>query len=257
MSAKPSTLDIIALGGVPMVAPGDDLSQVIVDALAASGEQLRNGDVLVLAQKIVSKAEGRIISLSSITPSARAFELGARCDKDPRLVELILSEAKEVMRVRKGVLIVRHRLGLVLANGGIDQSNIDQQGEPLALLLPEDPDGSCSRIRAHLRARTGVDVPVVMIDSLGRAWRSGTTGTAIGVSGMAALLDLRGAPDLHGRPLQTSELGLADEVAAAASLAMGQADEGRPVVLMRGLSYPRREGRAAELVRPLELDLFH
>lgn len=256
MKAKNTTLDIVALGGVPMVRPGDDLPQIIIDALAASGERLADGDIIVLAQKIVSKAEGRTVPLSSVIPSPRAIEIAAQCDKDPRLVELILSEADEVMRVRKGVLIVRHRLGLVLANAGIDQSNVDQQDEAHALMLPVNPDGSCQKIRAALRERTGVDAAVIIIDSLGRAWRTGTVGLAIGVSGMAGLLDLRGAPDLHGRALETSELGLADEVAAAASLAMGQANEGRPIVLMRGVPYARREGSAAELVRPLEMDLF-
>jgi coenzyme F420-0:L-glutamate ligase/coenzyme F420-1:gamma-L-glutamate ligase len=189
-------------------------------------------------------------------PSPRAIELAPQCAKDPRLVELILSEASEVMRVRPGVLIVRHRLGLVLANAGIDQSNIDHGAGPHALLLPVDPDESCRRIRAGLRDQTGADVAVLIIDSLGRAWRQGTTGTAIGVSGMTALLDLRGKPDLYERKLETSELGLADEVAAAASLMMGQANEGTPVVLVRGLRYPRAEGSAADLVRPRHMDLF-
>jgi coenzyme F420-0:L-glutamate ligase/coenzyme F420-1:gamma-L-glutamate ligase len=210
----------------------------------------------VLAQKIVSKAEGRSVPLADVTPSAAALELAPQCDKDPRLVELILSEAQAVMRVRKGVLIVRHRLGLVLANAGIDQSNVDQSGGPVALLLPIDPDASAAALRAVLSAQTGVDIAVLIIDSLGRAWRTGTTGVAIGVSGIAGLLDLRGAPDIHGRRLETSELGLADELAAAASLAMGQANEGRPIVLIRGVTQGRREGSAAELIRPAAIDLF-
>lgn len=252
----PATLSIVALGGVPLVAPGDDLAGAVLAAFARSGEAPRAGDVIVLAQKIVSKAEGRAVPLATVTPGPEALELAPRCDKDPRLVELILAEASEVMRVRRGVLIVRHRLGLVLANAGIDQSNIDQAGGPVALLLPADPDASAARIRADIRARSGIDLAVVIIDSLGRAWRNGTCGIAIGASGIAGLLDLRGAPDLHGRKLETSELGLADEIAAAASLAMGQADEGRPIVLMRGVHHGRREGNAAELVRPKALDLF-
>ncbi|WP_336962671.1 coenzyme F420-0:L-glutamate ligase [Sphingobium aquiterrae] len=256
MTATPAAITLVALGGVPMIAPGDDLASAILEALAHSGEALRDGDIVVLAQKIVSKAEGRAVPLASVTPSAEALELAPRCDKDPRLVHLILSEAQSVMRVRRGVLIVRHRLGLVLANAGIDQSNVDQGEGPVALLLPVDPDASCAHIRAALRARTGVDVAILIIDSLGRAWRIGTSGIAIGVSGMAGLLDLRGAPDLHGRRLETSELGLADEVAAAASLAMGQADEGRPVVLVRGVTQGRREGSAAELIRDPAMDLF-
>lgn len=260
MTAAPAAVTLAALGGVPLVAQGDDLAAIILDALAHAGEAPRDGDIIVLAQKVVSKAEGRAVPLAGVMPSSAAIELAAQCDKDPRLVELVLSETDKVMRVRKGVLIVRHRLGIVLANAGIDQSNIDQgkgdEGDGVALLLPIDPDASAARVRRDIAERTGADIAVVIIDSLGRAWRKGTCGIAIGVSGMAGLLDLRGRPDLHGRPLQTSELGLADEVAAAASLVMGQGDEGRPVVLMRGVTLGRRDGSAAELVREPELDLF-
>jgi coenzyme F420-0:L-glutamate ligase/coenzyme F420-1:gamma-L-glutamate ligase len=260
MTAASASLTLLAIGGMTMVAPGDDLPALMLDALAVSGETLHDGDVVVLAQKIVSKAEGRLVRLSDVTPSPEAIELAPRCAKDPRLVELVLSEATAVMRVRPGVLIVRHRLGLVLANAGIDQSNVDQADGGAALLLPIDPDGTSARLRDALRARTGRDVAVLIIDSLGRAWRMGTTGTAIGVAGIAGLLDLRGMPDLHGRKLETSELGLADEIAAAASLAMGQGDEGRPVVIVRGLNPgspdARRDGSAAELIRPAHMDLF-
>ncbi|WP_068094371.1 coenzyme F420-0:L-glutamate ligase [Novosphingobium rosa] len=255
MGAAP-VLSLHALSGVPLVAAGDDLAAIVLGALRADGHDLRDGDVIALAQKIVSKAEGRAVPLAEVKPSFAAQDLAARCDKDARLVELILSESERVMRVRRGVLIVRHRLGFVLANAGIDQSNVDQGDEPVALLLPADPDGSAAVLRAALKAATGADVAVVIIDSFGRAWRNGTCGVAIGCAGMPGLLDLRGAPDLYGRALQTSELGLADEVAAAASLAMGQAAEGAPVVLLRGVGYARREGKAAELVRPLEMDLF-
>jgi coenzyme F420-0:L-glutamate ligase/coenzyme F420-1:gamma-L-glutamate ligase len=248
-------LSIHALCGVPLVEPGADLAGIVAEALAASAVTPQAGDVLVLAQKIVSKAEGRQVRLDGVTPSSRALDLAGQCGKDPRLVELILSEAEEVMRVRPGVLIVRHRLGLVLANAGIDQSNIDHAGGQAALLLPVDPDASAAALRAGLRARTGVDMAVLIIDSLGRAWRQGTTGTAIGASGLPTLLDLRGRPDLYGRRLETSELGLADEVAAAASLVMGQAGEGTPVALVRGLALPG-DGCAADLVRPRATDLF-
>ncbi|MBK5263724.1 MAG: coenzyme F420-0:L-glutamate ligase [Alphaproteobacteria bacterium] len=256
MATQSAALSLVALGGVPMVVPGANLADTVINALVASTETLRDGDIVVLAQKIVSKAEGRAVPLADITPSPAALDLASQCDKDPRLVELILSESQAVMRVRPGVLIVRHRLGLVLANAGIDQSNIDQSGGPVALLLPRDPDESCLQLRAALHERTGIDAAVLIIDSFGRAWRNGTTGTAIGVSGMAGLLDLRGAPDLHGRRLETSELGLADEVAAAASLIMGQGNEGRPIVLVRGLSHDRRDGSAGELIRAPQLDLF-
>ena len=171
-------------------------------------------------------------------------------------MQLILSESSEVLRVRKGAIIVRHNIGIVLANAGIDQSNVGEPGQNVALLLPVDPDASARRIRAALNERTGANVGVLIIDSLGRAWRNGTIGTAIGVAGMPGLLDLRGRPDLHGRRLETTELGFADEVAAAASLMMGQADEGRPVVVVRGLALARREGHAADLIRPKHMDLF-
>lgn len=254
--AQSIELSLLALGGLPVVAAGDDLAVLIHDSLQAERITLQANDVIVLAQKIVSKAEGRTVLLSDVQPSARARELAQQCDKDPRLVELILSESQEVMRVRPGVIVVRHRLGLVLANAGIDQSNIRHHGEGAALLLPEDPDLSCHRLRTALHERTGVAPAVLIIDSLGRAWRNGTVGIAIGAAGLPGCLDLRGRKDLFGRRLETSELGFADEAAAAASLLMGQADEGRPVVLLRGLQLARRDGSAAELIRPRHLDLF-
>lgn len=242
------------LPGIPPVVAGDDLADIALAGLDRSDDRLCEGDVLVFAQKIVSKAEGRTADLATVVPSARAIDLAEKTLKDPRLVELILSESSEVLRHRPGVLIVLHRLGLILANAGIDRSNV--AGAERALLLPVDPDASAARIRADLRTKTGVDVPVLIIDSIGRAWRLGTVGTAIGVSGMAALLDLRGQLDLHGRPLETTEIGLADELAAAASLIMGQAAEGTPIVLARGVPYFRRDGRATELLRPKDKDLF-
>jgi len=253
MKATPA-LHLIALTGMPTVAAGDHLADLLADALTHTGVQPMPGDVLVIAQKIISKAEGRMVRLDTVTASARARELAAQAHKDPRLVELILSEASEVMRVRPGVIIVRHRLGLVLANAGIDQSNLGI--DAAALLLPRDPDASCAALRARLYERTGCELAVVIIDSIGRAWRNGTIGTAIGVSGLPALIDLRGRADLYGRPLHTSELAHADEIAAAASLLMGQADEGRPAVLVRGLAAPTRDGSARELVRAPQLDLF-
>jgi coenzyme F420-0:L-glutamate ligase/coenzyme F420-1:gamma-L-glutamate ligase len=253
----PAELILRALDGVPFVKQGDDLAGIILTALAESGLSLQAGDVVVLAQKIVSKAEGCLVELGTITPSAKAIEMAAQSDKDPRVVELILQESDEVLRVRPGAIIVAHRLGFVAANAGIDQSNIGNgEADERVLLLPRDPDGTCDRLRAELKARTGADVAVMIIDSIGRAWRNGTVGTAIGLSGMAGLLDLRTKPDLFGRPLKTSELGLADELASAASLVMGQSSEGRPVVLARGVPYARREGNAHELIRPKEIDLF-
>ena len=258
MSARPHELVLTPLDGVPMIAAGDDLAAIILTALKSADCTLLASDVLVLAQKIVSKAEGRTVDLRTVTPSPRAVALGKETDKDPRIVELILAESTEVLRCRPGVLIVAHRLGIVLANAGIDRSNVERSdtGGDDVLLLPRDPDGSCAALRRTISTAAGVDVGVMIIDSIGRAWRNGTIGTAIGVSGLPGLLDLRGTPDLFGRALETTEVGLADELAAAASLVMGQAGEARPVVLARGLGYGRRDGTARELIRAREKDLF-
>jgi len=248
-------LRLIALPGIPLVAEGNDIAALILDALVACGEALHDGDVLVIAQKIVSKAEGRAVRLATVTPSARAIALAKETGKDPRLVELILGESDEVLRYRRDVIVVAHRLGFVTANAGIDQSNVGSD-DAEALLLPRDPDASCSALRATLRRRTGADTGVVINDSHGRAWRNGTVGVALGVAGLPALVDLRGRPDLYDRALRITEVGLADELAAAASLLMGQSNEGRPVVLARGVPYPRRDGSVRELLRPRDRDLF-
>jgi coenzyme F420-0:L-glutamate ligase / coenzyme F420-1:gamma-L-glutamate ligase len=213
-------------------------------------------DVLVFAQKIVSKAEGRIVELHTVRPSGRAQALADRTGKDPRVVELILAESQEVLRSRPGAIIVSHRLGFVMANAGIDQSNVRVEGREAALLLPLDPDASCASLRQRFNELTGVNVGVIINDSHGRAWRNGTVGVALGVAGLPGLLDLRGKPDLFGRALRITEVGIADEIAAAASLLMGQSDEGLPVVLMRGLKQSRGDGNAQELVRPRDQDLF-
>jgi coenzyme F420-0:L-glutamate ligase/coenzyme F420-1:gamma-L-glutamate ligase len=196
--------------------------------------------------------------LDDVVPSPRALELAERCRKDPRIVELVLAESRAVLRAVPNVLVVEDRRGLVLANAGIDRSNVepDANGRERALLLPVDPDASAARLRARIRELAGVDVGVLINDSVGRAWRLGTVGTAIGASGIPGLLDLRGTPDLHGRALQITEVGFADELAAAASAVMGQADEGRPVVLVRGVTLARRDGSARELQRPRDQDLF-
>jgi coenzyme F420-0:L-glutamate ligase/coenzyme F420-1:gamma-L-glutamate ligase len=256
-ATEPVTARFIALAGVPLVEPGDDLAGVVLGALAASREELRDGDVLVIAQKIVSKAQGRLVRLDSVEPSPEARALALEVDKDPRLVELILRESTEVVRHRRDVLIVAHRLGLVMANAGIDMSNVQHEAaDDTALLLPEDPDAACAALRSALKAATGADVAVIINDSHGRAFRNGTVGVAIGASGLAALSDQRGRRDLFGRRLQITEVGIADEIAAAASLLMGQADEGRPIVLARGLPLARAEGNAAQLIRAKAMDLF-
>jgi len=249
-------LQLIALRGLPLVEAGASLAALIDAASTATGEGLADGDVVVIAQKIVSKAEGRAVKLSTVTPSARARELAPQVDKDPRLVEIILSESSEVLRYRFGVLVVVHRLGMVLANAGIDASNVADDGETV-LLLPEDPDGTAARLRSAFTERPGADVAVIVSDSVGRAWRQGTVGMALGAAGLPALLDLRGQPDLFGRPLRVSEVGFADEIASAASLLQGQGDEGAPVVVVRGLDWQgATEGTGADLIRPLAMDLF-
>ncbi|AZI34957.1 F420-0--gamma-glutamyl ligase [Caenibius tardaugens NBRC 16725] len=247
-------LTAVGLDQIGDIAAGDDLAAVLLDALAAAGENLQPGDVIALAQKIVSKAEGRAVRLSDVTPSPRALELATVTGKDPRLCELLLGETELVLRQREGLVVVEDTRGMVLANAGIDASNVTADGDSV-LLLPEDPDASARALRNALEQRTGVAPAVVIIDSIGRAWRQGTVGTAIGVAGMPALLDLRGKPDMHGRLLETSELGLADEVAAAASLLMGQADERCPAVLLRGLDLAG-DGTARDLLRPRDRDMF-
>jgi coenzyme F420-0:L-glutamate ligase/coenzyme F420-1:gamma-L-glutamate ligase len=251
-------LELVAPAGIGSVQRGDDLARLAIDVLAREGITLRDDDVLVYAQKIVSKSEGRLVALADVTPGARATELAGRCQKDPRLVELVLRESREVLRVAPGVLVVHDVRGLVLANAGIDHSNVedDGAGREQVLLLPEDPDASAKRIGARLQALAGVKVGVIVNDSLGRAWRLGTVGAAIGVSGLPGLLDRRGEPDRLGRALQITEVGFADEFAAAASALMGQAAEGLPLVLVRGARLVRRDGSARELQRPKDKDLF-
>ncbi|HSB90536.1 MAG TPA: coenzyme F420-0:L-glutamate ligase, partial [Anaerolineales bacterium] len=218
-----------------------------------------DGDVLVVAQKVVSKAEGRRVNLAEVVPSARAVALAREGGKDPRVVEVVLRESRRVVRAQRGVLIVEHRLGFVCANAGVDHSNVAGEGSAggeWILLLPEDPDASARHLRQSLESWSGKRLAVLIIDSHGRPWRMGTVGVAIGVSGFPALVDLRGREDLFGYRLRITQVGLADEIAAAASALMGQADERRPVVHVRGLPYPLREGSTAELLRPAEEDLF-
>ncbi len=252
-----ASVQLIAVPGMPPVAPGDDLAGLIVDCLAQAGLELQHGDVIVIAQKIVSKAEGRLVDLATVVPSPRAKALAEEVAKDPRLVEVILSESRRVVRAVPDILIVEHRLGLVMANAGVDQSNVSEpDGRELALLLPQDPDASARRLRDEFRAMAGREVGVIINDSFGRPWRLGVTGVAIGCAGVAALVDLRGEPDLFGRLLQVTVLAQADEIAAAASLLMGQAAEGCPVILVRGLPDRRPHLPASAVLRPPEGDLF-
>jgi coenzyme F420-0:L-glutamate ligase / coenzyme F420-1:gamma-L-glutamate ligase len=254
---RSTAVEILAVPGIPLVRKDDDLVALILEGLARGGIVPRGGDVFVLTQKIVSKAEGRMIDLATVEPSAEAIELAGNVQKDPRLVELILSESVRVVRARPGILIVEHRLGFVVANAGIDQSNVASPDDPeRALLLPVDPDGSAEMLRRRLSLRLGAPVAVIISDSFGRAWRRGTCGVAIGAAGLPSLMDLRGSTDLFGRKLQVSITGHADEIAAAASLVMGQGAEGQPVALVRGLTWHGPYNGASELVRPADEDLF-
>ena len=257
-------LTLTPLTEFPLVHPGDDLAAFIWQALRQSQIALQDGDILVIAQKVVSKAEGRLVHLSQVEPSPRAIELAGLCEKDPRQVELVLRESREVLRLRPGTIIVEHRLGFVCANAGIDHSNVGSEAESgkaldpegWLLLLPLDPDASACTIRQQLEATSGTRVGVLIIDSHGRAWRLGTVGVAIGLSGLPGLVDLRGEPDLFGYKLRITQVGAADELAAAASLVMGQAAEGTPVVHARGFPYSMRAGSLSELLRPKDQDLF-
>jgi coenzyme F420-0:L-glutamate ligase / coenzyme F420-1:gamma-L-glutamate ligase len=251
------SLLLVAMAEFPLVEPGTDLGQVICALARTHGPEFVDQDVVVVAQKIVSKAEGRYVDLADVKPGSEALALSAEVQKDPRLVEVILAESRRVIRHRPGVLIVEHRLGFVTANAGVDQSNVDpSKGTEPVLLLPNDPNASAQRLHEQLRREFGKAIGVVISDSFGRAWRIGTVGVALGAAGLPSLMNLRGRPDIHGRRLRVSETGFADEIAAAASLLMGQANEATPVVIVRGLAWSERPLPAAALIRKAEEDLF-
>jgi len=255
LNAIPYTLSVMTLPGMPLVQPGDDLPSLILEAMARADLVPQDGDVLVVTSKIVSKAEGQIVDLKSVEPGAEAQRLAQETRKDPRIVELALRDAHEVVRSGPGILVTRHRLGFVSANAGIDQSNVDGTDDHV-LLLPCDPDQSARGIRTRLHELTGAHVGVVISDSHGRPFRMGNIGVAIGVSGLPALLDLRGNQDLFGRVLKISMMGYADMIASTANLMTGEGSEGRPVVLLRGLQPYDGDGSARDLNRPAEQDLF-
>ncbi len=253
------SLILTPLQYIPLIHQGDRLVEIVLSSLDKSNLALEDQDILVFAQKIISKAEGRRVNLVTVDPSPRAIELGTQIEKDPRLVELILGESREVLRTRPGTIIVEHKLGFVCANAGIDHSNVAGVGdsqEEWVLLLPDNPDHSARELQQAIQARSGKQIGVLIIDSHGRAWRNGTVGVAIGLAGMPGLEDLRGHSDLFDFKLRITQVGAADELAAAASLVMGQAAEGTPVVHVRGFPYPLRDGSLAELIRPKEQDLF-
>jgi len=254
--ARTAALRVTALAAFPDVRPGDELVRLIVDGVAASAIAVADGDVFVVAQKIVSKAENRYVDLDAVVPSERAIALSQATGKDARLVEVILGDARRIVRAVRDVLIVEHRLGFVMANGGVDQSNVGERGAARALRLPADPDASAQRLRDALQAHFRVRLGVVVNDSFGRPWRLGTVGVAIGVAGLPAIVDLRGAPDRYGRRLRATVIGYADEIAAAASLVMGQAAEGQPVAVVQGLGWDASASTAAAIVRAPDEDLF-
>lgn len=254
-------LEVVAVPGVPVIAAGDDLPAIAVDAIARAGVTLRDGDVVVVTSKVVSRAEGRFVDLSTVQVSPEAAELAIETAKDPRLVELILRESVAVSRRARGVLVTRHRLGFVAAHAGIDASNAVPPGAPessgpWALLLPVDPDAAAAAIRGALEAASGARLGVVISDSFGRPFRIGTVGAAIGISGLPPIWDRRGERDLFGRTLEITVTALGDQVAAAADLVAGQADEGRPLVLVRGLRFAPSDDPASVLCRPPEGDLY-
>jgi len=248
-------LELFAIPGLPMVQAGDNLPALILAGLERAGQVLQDRDVVVIAQKIVSKAEGRTVDLADVVPSPEAMKLAAEVGKDPRIVEVVLSDSVKVVRSRPNLMIMQHRLGFVMANAGVDQSNVaEADGHHRALLLPLDPDGSAEAIRSALAPHA--EVGVVISDSFGRPWRRGTAGVAIGAAGIPAVIDLRGQPDLFGRILEVSIIGFADEIAAAASLLQGQAAEAQPVVVVRGLTWHAPSLPVADVIRPPEEDLF-
>lgn len=254
-------LSIRAIDNFPLVEAGDDLAGLITDAMEAEKIEPADGDVLVLAQKIVSKATDCLVDLRTVTPGARALEIAETVNKDPRLVEVILLESRAVLRQVPEVLITEHHGGWIMANAGIDASNISADaGDDQVLLLPRDPDRYCDELRRRLRTKIHVNVGVLINDSFGRPWRLGTTGVALGAAGLPSLWDRRGDTDLFGREMLVSQQAIADEIAAAASLLQGQGNEGRPVVLIRGFDFHAagapRERPASDLIRSTSEDLF-
>jgi len=262
-------LTLTPLQKIPLIRHGDNLADIVVNALTANNISLEDNDILVFAQKIVSKAEGRAVNLATVTPSQRAVELARQTEKDARVVELILRESNEILRTRVGAIIVEHKLGFVCANAGIDHSNVNPpetsevskdfgslRTDEYVLLLPENPDASAEKLRAQIQDKTNKRIGLMIIDSHGRAWRNGTVGACIGLSGIPGVVDERGWKDLFGYTLQVTVVGVADELAAASSLIMGQAAEGTPVVHVRGFPYPLRDGSVKELIRPKDQDLF-
>ena len=250
-------VEVVAIDGLGEIVPGDDLPLLIADTLLAATDYLplHDDDVLVVTQKIVSKAEGAIVDLTTIEPRPEVIEYAKQFDRDPRQIELVLREAKRVVRMENGLVITETHHGFVCANGGIDASNVGPRSGDVVTLLPRDPDGSADRIREAVRDRLDHDLPVIVSDSFGRPWRFGIVDVAIGVSGLLPLDDLRGTPDADGRVMKSTVRGVADEIASAAELVLGKT-AGRPLALVRGATFHRGDGRIKDLIMPAEMDLF-
>lgn len=258
MRSEPQ-LTFTALAAIPKVRSGDDLAKFIIDSCKKQGIKIEDNDIFVITQKVVSKCEGRYRSLAAVMPGVKARVIAKLSRKDARFVQLVLNESKSILRVRKNTIIVEHKSGFICANAGIDHSNVDGNSKPDSdqyLLLPDDPDHSAAEIRKKLENECQRKIGVLIIDSHGRAWRNGTIGMAIGISGLPGLVDLRGKEDLYGFKLKITTVGAADELAAGASLLMGQSKEGIPVVIARGFPYPLREGTIKELIRDKNEDFF-
>jgi|TARA_B100001750_G_scaffold97888_1_gene77490 coenzyme F420-0:L-glutamate ligase/coenzyme F420-1:gamma-L-glutamate ligase len=249
-------LEVIALNNVPSIKENDDIAKIIIDNSKEDNLEIQKNDIVVIAQKIISKSEGRLIDLQTVFASDQAKEIAKQASKDARLVELIIQESNEIIRIQNGVIIVEHNLGHILANAGIDQSNIEN-GDGHVLLLPKNPSKSADQIRRDLELSLGVKVGVIITDSMGRAWRLGTTGHAIGSSGVKTIIDLRGkSKDLFGRELKTTVIGFADQIASAAALVTGESNEGKPVAIVRGIDMPSDSDNVNDLIRPKKEDLF-
>ena len=250
-------LQLIAIEGIPLIEPGDNLAKIIIKAVKEQKIKLKSGDILVIAQKIVSKSENRYAYLKEVIPSSEAFRIAKKTEKDPKLVQLILNESARVIRYKKGLMVVENKLGFVHANAGIDKSNIEINNDnPKVLLLPKNPDGSALSIKKGIFRKIELNLGIIINDSSGRAWRKGIVGIAIGSSGVEALSDLRGKKDLYGNTLEITEVGKADEIASAASLLMGQADEGFPVILVKGITASNEVSDVKSLLRDRSEDLF-
>ncbi len=253
----PQSLSLNAIPNIPLIKPNDDLANIILHALSSSGHVLENNDIIAIAQKIVSKAEGRIVDLAIVKPSEKAIKLAQEINKDPRQIELVLSESKEIIAIKPGVIITEHHSGVIMANAGIDHSNVDSTDKKeVVTLLPKDANQSAKQLKNEIETLCKKQIGIVITDSIGRPWRMGTTGVAIGSAGIETIRDLRGNKDMFGRELMVSETADADSLASAACLLMGEADDATPVILIRGYKTVISDQDTRQLLRPKDDDMF-